>query len=153
MNKMKLNDLEWRERKSPEGKYHLFYRDISAGLGARKGEGPGHPLDIGMVRMPPGATNYPKHAHRTQWEFYIVVSGRGRVNVNDEAHDVQAGDGFVQPPGNAHQIVNTGEEDLVYYIIANNAGIDVVQYPDSGKWGTVGKCFRMQEANYYDGEE
>lgn len=156
MNRVNLNDLEWRERKSPKGRYQLSYKDISLGLGARKGVGTGgdgHPLDVGMVRMPPGAINFPKHAHTTQWEFYVVVAGKGRVHVNDETHEVQAGDCFVQPPGNAHQIVNAGEEDLIYYVIANNPQVDVVQYPNSGKWATKGKCFRMQEVNYYDGEE
>ncbi|MSS73530.1 MAG: cupin domain-containing protein [Candidatus Latescibacteria bacterium] len=155
MNRVNLNDLEWSpERKSPKGRYRMFYKDISLGLGARKGGTLGDPpLDVGLVRMPPGAVNYPKHAHTTQWEFYVVVAGKGRVNVNDETHEVQTGDCFVQPPGNAHQIVNVGEEDLVYYVIANNAPLDVVQYPDSGKWAARGKCFRMQEATYYDGEE
>ena len=59
------------------------------------------------------------------------------------------------PPGDAHQIINTGKMDLLYSVIANNAPTEVWHYPDSKKWGSraIGKFFRLQEVDYFEGEE
>ena len=62
----------------------------------------------------------------------------------------------MNPPGEPHQIINTGKDELLYYVVANNAAVDVWHYPDSGKWGMSSEnvgYFRMTEAAYYDGEE
>ena len=62
---------------------------------------------------------------------------------------------MVFPPGEAHQLINTGSEDLVYYVIADNPQADVVFYPDSNKWlaKPAKKCFEMKEVDYFAGEE
>ena len=51
--------------------------------------------------------------------------------------------------------MNTGEEDLVYYVIADNPQVDIVHYPDSDKWGSMPQriFFQMQPVDYYEGEE
>jgi len=65
-------------------------------------------------------------------------------------------DCVMNPPAEPHQIINTGEGDLLYYVVANNAPADFYHYPDSNKWGLsiddVG-TFRAKEVNYFDGEE
>ena len=38
-------------------------------------------------------------------------------------------------PESAHQLINSGAEDLVYLAISTNAIPDVCGYPDSGKTG------------------
>jgi uncharacterized cupin superfamily protein len=108
-----------------------------------------------MRSVPPGASVCPLHAHKAQWELFVIVSGRGTVRSDDEKHEVQAGDSFMQAPGTAHQITNTGAEELVFYVIADHHQSDIVHYPDSAKWATApqGKIFRMQEVDYYDGED
>ena len=68
------------------------------------------------------------------------------------------GDCVMCPPGEAHQLINDGEGDLLYYVIANNAASDVWHYPDSDKWGFAlsngdDSYFRKSEAGYYAGEE
>ena len=37
------------------------------------------------------------------------------------------------PPGEAHQIINDGDSDLSYLVIANNTPFDQCYYPDSDK--------------------
>ena len=40
MNKIRLDDLPWEESKSPAGKYHSFYKNISLALGGKRDVGP-----------------------------------------------------------------------------------------------------------------
>jgi uncharacterized cupin superfamily protein len=77
------------------------------------------------------------------------------VRAGDGTHPVRAGDAFVHPPGEAHQLTNTGTVDLEVLIVADNPPLDAFHYPDSDKWGLrpPGKYFRMQETGYFDGEE
>ncbi len=117
--------------------------------------GGGHPFDVELTRLPAGATNFPYHAHTAQWEVYLILSGSGQIRSNDVVTQIKAGDSIVCPPGDAHQITNTGSEDLVYYVIADNPPAEIGFYPDTQKWGIIPqrKFFRMQEADYYEGEE
>jgi len=158
MKTIKVDDMPWEEAKSPTGKFHSFKRDISIALGGKKDTGPwsgGHPFDLQMRRVPPGATICPLHAHTAQWELFVVVSGEATVRVDDTRQVVRAGEAFVQAPGTAHQIINTGKADVVFYVIADNLPVDSTYYPDSKKWAMKPKLtvFRMQPADYYDGEE
>ena len=62
---------------------------------------------------------------------------------------------MLHPPGTAHQTTNTGTDDLVFFIIADNPPADFCHYPDSGKWALAHPrtIFRLTEADYFDGEE
>lgn len=152
------SDVPWLEQRSPKGRFHLFRRHLSLALGAPRDAGVaggGHPFDIEMVKLPPGATNFPFHSHSAQWEVYMVRQGSAEVRAGEVTSTVRAGDVFVCPPGEAHQIKNTGAEDLVYYVIADNPPSEVGHYPDSNKWfmKPARRCFTLQDAEYYSGEE
>src|SRR5262245_61601674 len=154
----KESEIPWVERRSPRKRFHLFRRHISQALGAPFDIGVavgGHPFDVELVRLLPGAANFPFHSHAAQWELYLVRSGSGQVRTNEATVAIAAGDAFVCPPGDAHQIINTGSEDLLYYVIADNPPADVGFYPDSNKWfiKPQRRSFRLQEADYYAGEE
>src|SRR2546425_12871435 len=72
MKKIKLDEIPWRERKSPKGKYHRFLCDVASAFKNPK-TGPAFPseppFEVELVRLPPGATNFPLHSHATEWEF------------------------------------------------------------------------------------
>jgi mannose-6-phosphate isomerase-like protein (cupin superfamily) len=53
------------------------------------------------------------HYHRQAEELYFFTSGSGRMTLGDEVRDVAAGDCVVIPPGQVHELVNTGDEPLV----------------------------------------
>jgi mannose-6-phosphate isomerase-like protein (cupin superfamily) len=53
------------------------------------------------------------HYHRQAEELYFFTAGRGRMTLGDEHRDVAMGDCVVIPPGEIHQLVNTGDEPLV----------------------------------------
>jgi uncharacterized cupin superfamily protein len=158
MSKINIEDIPWTTWKSPKGKFSSVYKDISIALGAKPntpvGAG-GHPFDLCLEKLAPGEISCPFHSHAAQWELFYVVSGTGTVRLQEEKQTVQAGDAILHPPGEAHQITNTGGEDLVYLIIADNPPLDVCHYPDSDKWaiypGT--RFYRVSDDEYWDREE
>ena len=161
MKKVNLNEIEEGERRSPAGKYHKFFKEISVALGRDPDSldlEKRHPFDLMLTRIPPGAAYCPYHAESAQWELYLVVSGRGSVRDAAGTTEVAAGDSFLFKPGEAHQLSCAGEEDFVYYVIADNPIGDSCYYPDSGKHavrkeGDEGVVVRGTETDYFDGEE
>lgn len=158
MNKVNLAEVAATESESPKGRYHRIRADISAALAAKRN---GHvmpakcPFEVELVRLPRRATNWPYHAHSTQWEFYLIVSGHGRIRTPQGEFEVREGDCVLHPPGEAHQLTNTGAAEMIYYVIADNPPSDVCHSPNSGKWGLPDqvKPVRLQPVSYYDGEE
>jgi len=53
------------------------------------------------------------HYHRTAEELYFFTAGHGRMTLADAQREVAAGDCVVIPPGQVHQLVNTGDAPLV----------------------------------------
>jgi uncharacterized cupin superfamily protein len=157
MNRVNPDDLPWAERRSPTGTFHRFQRDLfrgPVGTGADMPLPTDVPFDVALARVPPGATHCPFHSHAAEWECYLILAGIGTVRHGDRRAPLRAGDCVLCPPGEPHQLVNDGAEDLVYYVVSNNAPVDVWHYPDSDKWGIRGSgIFRRTPAEYYDGEE
>jgi len=87
----------------------------------------------------------------------MIIAGRGQVRTPEGMTDVREGDCIVHPPGEAHQISNTGATDLVYYIVADNPPSDVYHFPDTNKWRVPGLPNPVRLAgvasNCYEGEE
>jgi len=161
MRKVNLKEIPEEERKSPAGKYHKFVQDISIALGRDKTSldlMKRHPFDLARVRIPKGKSYCPYHSHSAESEFYLVVSGRGSIRDKTGTTEVGPGDAFFFPPGEAHQFTNPGDEDFVYYVIADNPRGDGCYYPDSGKWavtveGNEEIIVKGKETDYYEGEE
>ena len=104
----------------------------------------------------PGQTPYPYHSHAAQWEFYHVISGRGISRDAEGQTPIEPGDAFLFKPGEPHQLINNGTEDLIIYVIADNPIGESHYYPDSGKWGVrlpERRLMRAESLEYYDGEE
>ena len=166
MRKVNLKDVPEQERKSPKGKFHKFVKNVSVALG-REPESldlaKRHPFDLALVRIPKGKSYCPYHSHSAESELYLVVSGRGSVRDKDGTTEVGPGDAFFFQPSEAHQLTNAGDEDFVYYVIADNprsggATGDSCYYPDSGKWAVVKEgpeevMVKGTETDYFDGEE
>jgi uncharacterized cupin superfamily protein len=158
MPRLRLSALPWDEQHSPAKTFHSFHQNISVALGGIRNGGTwcgGHPFDVQRRRIPAGAAICPFHSHLAQWELFLIQRGAGRVRAGAETHDVVAGDVFIHPPGEAHQLSNPGPGDLEVLIVADNPELDGCYYPDSAKWALrpPGKFFRMDEVGYFDGEE
>jgi len=117
--------------------------------------------------VPPGKKAFPFHRHHVLDELFFIVSGKGEYRYGDEILPVRAGDIVAAPAGTkAHQLINTGADDLRYLGISTMGGVDIVDYPDSGKiaaaagiknadfkTATYAGVGRFQPADYYDGED
>ncbi len=55
-----------------------------------------------------------EHRHIRTEEIYYILQGRGRMWIEDEGADVQAGDGIAILPGKRHKIENTDSTALVF---------------------------------------
>jgi uncharacterized cupin superfamily protein len=158
VNHVHIPDLPWEEQHSPAKKFHSFCRNISLALGGIRHTGTwggGHPFDLQIRRIPPGAAVCPFHSHLAQWELFVVRAGSGTVRAGSETHAVKTGDVFIHPPGEPHQLINSGTTDLEVLIVADNPPLDGCFYPDSNKWALhpPGKIFRITETDYFDGED
>jgi mannose-6-phosphate isomerase-like protein (cupin superfamily) len=152
VNHVPRSGTKWRSHGSPKGKFEGAYLDYSGPMNASEA---GHPFEMVFLRIPPGKRPWPYHSHVGQWEFYYVMEGAGEMRLEEGVVSINEGDAMMCPPGEAHQIHNTGESDLVVQIIANNPPVDLCHYVDSDKWGGARMgLFRVQAVeDYYDGEE
>ncbi|MEJ0089216.1 MAG: cupin domain-containing protein [Limisphaerales bacterium] len=159
MHKINTNQLEEVSWTSPKGKFTGAGREVSEALG-RKPQSTDlmerHPFDVEICRLAPRQTPYPYHSHSAQWEFYHVISGRGRVRHQAGTTAIEPGDAFLFKPGEPHQLINDGTEDLILYVVADNPMGESCHYPDSGKWAVRSperRLIRSEPLDYYDGEE
>lgn len=68
---------------------------------------------LAEARLPVGATTT-AHYHPKTEEIYYILAGTGNMRIGDETRHVQVGDAIAIPPGQIHQITNTGSETLVF---------------------------------------
>jgi len=159
MRKINSNDIDELTWSSPKGKFVGAGKQVSEALGRKPqstDRNERHPFDVEIARIPAGATPFPYHSHSAQWEFYHVISGRGIVRDEGGTTAVEAGDAFIFPPGQPHQIKNDGQEDLNLYVVADNPIGESCHYPDSDKWAVRSperRLIRSEALDYFDGEE
>lgn len=158
MNTVNLSELPWQEFKSPTGKFHSFFSNVSLALGGEPNTGTwggGHPFDVQLRRIPPGAAVCPYHGHLGQWELFVVQRGEATVRTPEGRFPVRTGDVFYHPPGSPHQLSNTGRDELEVMIVTDNPPLDSCFYPDSNKRSLrpPGLVFRAQAVHYFDGED
>ena len=94
-------------------------------------------LGYAVIRLKPGKCAWPYHAHHAIEEMFYILSGTGTLRHAGEEYPLRAGDFVCAPPDpeQPHQIVNTSDEELSYIALSTMLKTDVIQYPDSGKYG------------------
>jgi uncharacterized cupin superfamily protein len=139
------------------------HRPISPDVGAAR-------LGYNLTELDPGKTAFPYHYHHINEELFLVIEGTGKVRMPDGVHAIKAGDLIACPPGPdaAHQITNDGSVPLKYLALSKMHDPEVVEYPDSGKYGvTVGRkagrpaqesafrilAFKKDGVDYWAGED
>jgi uncharacterized cupin superfamily protein len=100
---------------------------------------------VNLTRLPPGAISALRHAHTKQDEFIYILAGQAVLRTDEGDTPLAPGmcAGFRAGSGNAHQLVNTGNEDVLYLEIGDRSPGDAATYPDDdlqavldagGKW-------------------
>lgn len=146
---------------SPGGKFASVSRNISEALGRvphSDSKRQSHPFDLELCTVPPGKANCPYHTHSVQTEMYVILAGHGQVRTAGGLAPIAPQDVLLYPPGEAHQIINDGAEDLVFYCIADDPPSDACYYPDSAKWALPrelhdGPIVKGEAVDYFLGEE
>lgn len=146
-------------RASPQGRFARGNKDVSVALGRNPDSldlRERLPFDVQICRIPPGKSRCPYHQHTAQWEFFHVLSGAGTVRHAGGQTAVKVGDAFQFGPGEPHALANSGTDDFVLYIVADNPLGDACYYPDSNKWMIEvpgGPVLPATPVDYYAGEE
>ena len=165
-----LDELELKARPAAfaaAGPAALKFDSRMASIGPRVGA---QKLGYNLTAVPPGKRAFPFHNHRVNEEMFFVLQGRGEVRIGEQEYPIRAGDIVACPPGGketAHQIVNTGAEELRYLAVSTKMSPEIAEYPDSGKFGVLAEfpseagakpqTFRFvgregQQVDYWEGE-
>ena len=123
-----------------------------------------------LTVVPPGKAAFPYHVHHANDEMFLIVQGRGEYRFGGKTFPLREGDVVSAPAGGpevAHQIINTGSEEMRYLGISTTIWPEAVEYPDSKKFAVysqphpsgerakAGLRFigrREMMINYWDGE-
>jgi len=106
---------------------------IGPHIGAQK-------LGYNITAVPPGKSAFPLHNHHVNEEMFFILQGSGEVIIGSTTYPIRAGDFVACPPGGkdkAHKMINTGSEELRYLAVSTKLSPEVVDYPDSGKFGIL----------------
>ena len=137
-----LHDLAPERREN--GRYAAQFSEVGRALGFYR-------LGCMLHIVPPGKSAFGVHRHHGCDELFFILSGTGEYRIGDGRLPVRPGDCLGAPAGGeAHQIVNTGAEDLRYLGVSNIGDADVVEREDgqvSVVIGTRGNIYTA--ATYY----
>ena len=115
-------------------------------------------LDFDIRSLDPDRFSFPYHFHRAAEELFLILSGEGTLRTPEGFQKVTAGDlvFFEQGDSGAHQLYNHGDMPCVYMDIRTTIGIDVCEYPDSGKLSILPQLEVFESGSrvrYFKGEE
>lgn len=152
---------------APTGSVAERFEAKTATVGARIGA---QLLGYNITAVAPGKRAWPFHNHPAKEEMFFVLQGIGAVRIGETTYAIHAGDFIACPAGGketAHQIINTGTEELRYLAVSIESSLEMAEYPDSGKFAVKaefgvapdGKPLRHifvgrtdQLVNFWDGE-
>ena len=149
---LNVADVEFARALEHGDRFEAKLAPLSSKLGAKK-------LGYNVTAVAPGKRAFPRHNHHENEEMFFILQGEGVLRFGEEEYAVVAGDVVACPPGGpevAHQLVNTGTDELRYLAVSTMAPTEILQYPDSGKFGAIaGRLpgMRPQEApfaGFYD---
>jgi uncharacterized cupin superfamily protein len=143
------------------GEFGATIRNVGVALGSRT-------TGMRHATIEPGRMNAPPHCHSAEEEMFVVLNGDGTLLLYDldgevtEEHAVRAGHVVARPAGTgmAHAF-RAGDGGLTVLSYGERKGEDVGFYPRSqklavrgfGGGGVLGGVvFRVQRADYWDGE-
>jgi uncharacterized cupin superfamily protein len=115
-------------------------------------------LHFDLRSLDPGKFSYPYHFHRAAEELFVIFSGEATLRSPAGFQKVSGGDiiFFEQGPEGVHQLYNHGDSPCVYLDLRTRVGIDVCEYPDSGKVNILPYQEIYEQSSsvdYFKGEE
>lgn len=82
-------------------------------------------LSVCVIRVLPGETVRPAHSHPNSEELIYIISGFGKVMIENEVGEVSAGSAVLFEQGKIHMLKNTGDIEMkVICFFAPSTNID-----------------------------
>jgi uncharacterized cupin superfamily protein len=115
-------------------------------------------LQFDIRSLDPGKFSFPYHFHRAAEELFLILSGEATLRTPEGFKKVGQGDlvFFEEGPSGAHQLYNHSNAPCMYVDIRTTVGLDVCEYPDSGKISILPllEVFeKSSKTDYFTGEE
>ena len=87
---------------------------------------------VNLTRLLPGACSALRHSHTRQDEFIYILSGRPLLISDAGEIPLSPGmcAGFKAGTGNAHQLINRTDTEVLYLEVGDRSAGDCVSYPD-----------------------
>lgn len=146
------SETELRERRSPIDAYSWF---TTPRLGNKLRS---KHLEFDIRSLSPGKYSFPYHFHRYAEEIFLILSGEATLRTPEGFQKVKQGDliFFEMGESSAHQMYNHSDKPCTYFDLRTTVGMDVSEYPDTGKLAILPDLELFNKAdqvNYFEGEE
>jgi uncharacterized cupin superfamily protein len=115
-------------------------------------------LQFDIRSLDPGKFSFPYHFHRAAEELFVILSGEATLRSPEGFKRLSEGDVvfFEEGAKGAHQLYNHNDSPCVYLDVRTTIGIDICEYPDSGKVNILPNIQVFESSSsvdYYKGEE
>jgi uncharacterized cupin superfamily protein len=115
-------------------------------------------LVFDVRKLNPGCYSFPYHYHRNAEEVMMIISGSMAIRSPDGFQVLRQGEIVFMEQGEsgAHQFHNHTQAPCTYLDVKSFSGLDVVEYPDSGKIliSPYGEIYEKDsQVHYFKGEE
>lgn len=74
-------------------------------------------LNIKSERVPPGETES-RHIHQSTRQFFYVLSGEAKIEIDGEIHEILAGQGIEVPHNTPHEFMNKSDTYVDFLVIS-----------------------------------
>jgi quercetin dioxygenase-like cupin family protein len=107
---LRAEDAFWRESNQMRVLNTDLAKQLEAGtLGAR------------LWRLRPGQAST-KHRHEREEELYVLLEGRGRIRVDDEALELAPLDALLVEPDSVRQVFNDTDAEALWLVVSAPPG-------------------------------
>jgi uncharacterized cupin superfamily protein len=149
----KREQVEFREDPGKIDHYRLFTAFPRMGTAANSKN-----LVFDLRMLNPGQFSFPYHFHHASEEMMMVINGTMTLRSPRGFEIMGPGDivFFETGESGAHQFYNHSEEPCTYLDVRTLFGIDISEYPDSGKVNLVPFMHlyeKDKKVSYFEGEE
>lgn len=145
-------DLVYQEDQNAMENYRLWtaHPGISHIAGAKN-------LFFDLRMLQPGKFSFPYHFHRHAEEIMLIISGTMTLRTEEGLNILKTGDRvfFEMGKNGAHQFHNHSDTPCTYLDIRTIFGVDICEYPDSGKVNILPafEVFKVDsKVDYFEGE-
>jgi uncharacterized cupin superfamily protein len=130
------------------------FRTAQSAVGVPTGAGS---LNFDMRRLDAGEISSLYHFHRHAEELFMIVEGEATLRTPEGLQILRKGDiaFFGTGTAGAHQLYNHSPEPCIYLDVRTFLGVDIAEYPDSGRLLVVPTMERFDKSastGYFDGE-